>query len=468
MKNLIIIILIVSTIMKANSQDVNGRWEGKLKVQGTELTIVFNVSKDDAGYSATMDSPDQGATGIQTENVKFENNTFSLEASVLKMNYSGNLSDDFTNMTGIFKQGSVELPLDLKKKDEDKKNTRPQTPTEPFAYKVEEVKYENKKAGIILSGTLTLPESGTNFPAVILISGSGPQNRDEELFDHKPFLVIADALTKQGIAVLRFDDRGVGESGGEFKDATSEDFADDVMAGFEFLKTRKEINHVKIGLIGHSEGGMIAPIVASKTGDVAFVVLMAGPGIPVDELMILQSEKGSELAGADSDMVKKNSEIQRGMYKIIKNNYMKDNLDNLLRSYMKEAFKELPAEMLPPSEQEVNNLIEAQIKRVTTKWFQYFICFNPQDYLSKLTCPLLALNGSLDSQVLSEENLEGIEKSLKKAGNKQYKIVEFDGMNHLFQKAETGAFTEYNQIEQTHSQLFLDTLTNWVLETTKR
>ena len=468
MKNLVFTLAAVIITITASGQSLQGKWPGILDVQGQKLTVIFNIEKNGETYSATMDSPDQGALGIPVENVKFENNILSLEAPALKMDYTGTVNNNFTEIKGTFTQSGNKIPLNLTKKEIEKKPAvRSQTPKAPFPYHVENIKFNNQKDSITLAGTLTLPKKGENFPAVILITGSGPQNRDEELFDHRPFMIIADVLTKRGIAVLRCDDRGIGESTGNFNDATSADFANDVLAGIEYLKGRKEINKSKIGLIGHSEGGMIAPLVASITTDVAFIVLMAAPGIPIDELMILQTEKSGELAGIDNEFIKKNSELQRGLYSVIKKNYQKEDLGKLLEVYLKDALINVPGEMKPTSEEETNALIKTQIKTVTGKWFQYFITFNPQTYLQKLKCPVLALNGSLDSQVIPKENLEGIEKSLKKGGNNNYKTVELKGLNHLFQEAKTGAFSEYNQIEHTHAEIFLETMSDWICSIVK-
>ncbi|NBP70884.1 MAG: alpha/beta hydrolase, partial [Cytophagia bacterium] len=260
------------------AQDINGQWNGLLKVQGTQLRVVFNLKQTENGLSATLDSPDQGAKGIPTTASSFENGVLKIAIANLTVEYEGTLGSD-NIIVGTFKQAGVAFPMNLsKEKIEKEKIVRPQEPAKPYPYYTEDVTFENKSAGISLAGTLTLPEKEGVFPVVILISGSGPQNRDEELMGHKPFLVLSDHLTKNGIAVLRYDDRGTALSKGDFKTATSVDFATDVEAAMAYLKTRKEINKKKMGLIGHSEGGLIAPMVASRSKDVSFMVLLAGPG----------------------------------------------------------------------------------------------------------------------------------------------------------------------------------------------
>jgi hypothetical protein len=273
MKAILALLMMLTTTLFVNAQDITGQWNGVLQVQGMQLRVVFNVSKTDNGYSSTMDSPDQGAKGIPVTNTSFENAKVRFEVANARIEYLGELKEN--KIVGTFKQGG-------------QAQKRPQEPTKPYPYYSEDVTFQNTKAGIALSGTLTLPKKEGVFPVAILISGSGPQNRDEELLGHKPFLVISHYLTRNGIGVLRYDDRGVAQSTGDFKTATSADFATDVESAMAYLKTRKEIHKRKIGLIGHSEGGIIAPMVASKNKDVSFMVLLAGTGIRGDKLLLLQ------------------------------------------------------------------------------------------------------------------------------------------------------------------------------------
>lgn len=281
MKTISILLITLIASLTLTAQDITGQWNGILKVQGTQLRLVFNVSKSDNGYSSTMDSPDQGAKDIPVAKTTFENPSIKFEVTNAGIEYLGAIKDN--EIVGIFKQGGMELPLNLSREVLEKEEVkRPQEPSKPYPYYSEEVTFPNTKANISLAGTLTLPEKKGNFPVVILITGSGPQNRDEELLGHKPFLIISDHLTKNGIGVLRYDDRGVEQSTGDFSSATSADFATDVESAIDYLKTRKEIDKSKIGLVGHSEGGLIAPIVASESKDVSFIVLLAGTGIRGD------------------------------------------------------------------------------------------------------------------------------------------------------------------------------------------
>ena len=311
MKTFSILLISLLASISLSAQDIIGQWNGVLKVQGTQLRLVFNVTKTDNSISSTMDSPDQGANGIPTSTTSFENSILKITIANAKIEYEGRLGTD-NIIVGTFKQGGQSFPMNLSKnKIEKEKLARPQEPKKPYSYYSEDITFENKKAGISLSGTLTLPNKEGVFPVVILISGSGPQNRDEELLGHKPFLVLSDYLTKNGIAVLRYDDRGTALSKGDFKNATSADFAIDVESAIAYLKTRKEINKKKIGLIGHSEGGLIAPMVANKSKDISFIVLLAGPGLKGDEILLLQQKLIGKASGVkDEDLQKKRKNKQ--------------------------------------------------------------------------------------------------------------------------------------------------------------
>ncbi|HUH45644.1 MAG TPA: alpha/beta hydrolase, partial [Arenibacter sp.] len=257
-KKVVLTLIIGFISLSGLGQDISGAWNGVLKVQGIQLRLVFNIDKTANGYIATMDSPDQGTNGIPVTTTSFDNSLLKISIASAGIEYEGVLDQDHI-INGNFRQAGQSFPLSLSKSEKVEKSVRPQEPIKPYPYYEEEIYFENREDAVKLSGTLTLPRKDGFFPAVILISGSGPQNRDEELMGHKPFLVLSDYLTKNGIAVLRYDDRGVGASTGDFKTATSLDFSKDAEAGVQYLKTRKEIDTKKIGLIGHSEGGLIAP-----------------------------------------------------------------------------------------------------------------------------------------------------------------------------------------------------------------
>jgi len=448
-----------------NSFDLEGSWAGTLKISNVELRIVFNVIKDASGkLLANLDSPDQGAYGIAVDEVIVKGDSIKFIVGVVKGFYAGKIFPDSLKIAGVWNQGGMALPLDLRKTEKLIKPKRPQEPKEPFPYRSEEIKFVNTEAGDTLAGTLTLPDEAGPFTAVILVTGSGPQNRNEELLGHKPFLVLADYLTRKGIAVLRYDDRGIGESTGDFTKATSEDFADDAIAAVEFLKARKDIN--KIGVAGHSEGGIIAPMAAVQSEDVDFIVLMAGTGIRGDSILMLQTELIMRASGSDEATISRDLGIYRQIYSILVSNNDDEAIKQDLSAILDDSYKYLTEE----EKVEVGTkeqMIEMQLNVLLGKWFRYFIKYDPYPTLKKVKCPVLAINGEKDLQVPPKENLSAIEKALKEGGNKNYKIVEMPGLNHLFQKSETGSPTEYGNIEETFSKEAMKVIADWILEVTK-
>jgi len=462
----------VSMIGFAQQQDtseisIEGIWEGKLKVPGTELRIVFNISKNqDGALTATLDSPDQGVTDIPVEEVIFKDNTLHLEVKSAGSVFEGNVSEDFLAIEGEWKQSGQALPLTINRVDKAVEILRPQEPKKPYPYIEEEVVYENKEADITLAGTLTLPPGKSSFPAVLLITGSGPQDRDETIYGHHPFLVLADYLTRQGVAVLRVDDRGVGESTGDFSRATSEDFASDVLAGVVYLKTREEINPEQIGLIGHSEGGLIAPMVAIKSSDVAFIVLMAGTGLTGEEILYLQSDLISGAMGVNEEDIIKNRQFNEKIFSVIKEEKDKKNAEERLRQMFMEDWEKVSDEEKEKiGDPEV--YINAQLQSLLSSWLKFFLTYDPKPTLSKVKCPVLAINGEKDLQVPPKENLSAIEEALVAGGNKNFTVKELPGLNHLFQTAQTGVPAEYVKIEETISPVALKIVGDWILEQTK-
>ena len=342
---------------------------------------------------------------------------------------------------------------------------RPQDPKEPHNYTSENVYFMNFEADSIkLSGTLTLPKNKKKPVVAILISGSGPQNRNSELapFNHRPFLVISDYLTNNGIAVLRYDDRGIAESEGDFGSATTIDFASDVEAAIAFLKTRNDINTSKIGLIGHSEGGLIASIVASKNNDVAFAILLAGTGVNGATVLETQARKAAELAGAPKAMLDENEKLTSLIYGIIKSNTDEELIKTKITTVLNDFKTNNPTS--PISAAITPAMIEQQLSVLKSEWLLNFIKLDPKNYLEKTTCPVLALNGSKDFQVLPKINLEGIKNGLEIAKNKDVTITELEGLNHLFQTAETGSIQEYEKIEETFSPVALEIIKDWILK----
>lgn len=457
-----------SVIFAQTNTGLTGIWEGNLVINpSVELPIVFRFEmNDEGGYECKMDSPSQSAKDIPTESVKLIDDSVFVDVKVVAGSYEGKINWDDSEITGKWSQGGQSFDLVFRKVEKATTVNRPQEPKEPFPYISEDVFFENKTDKIFLAGTLTYPNEGNNFPSAVLISGSGPQNRDEELLGHKPFLVLSDHLTRNGFAVLRFDDRGVAESEGDFSSATSEDFAKDVLAAVEYLKTRKEIDHTKIGLIGHSEGGIIAPMAANRNDEIAFIVLLAGTGLPGEEILHLQSRLISEAVGTPEEDIKRSLEFSSVIYDAIK----RSGDFVVAEKRIKEHFWSEYMEMTEEEKQKIGDpeiFLDMQVRVALTPWFKFFLTYDPAPALEKVKCPVLAIIGEKDLQVPPKENLPAIESALKRGGNNNYTVKELPGLNHLFQTAETASPLEYGKIEETMSPFALDTITEWLLKNIK-
>jgi pimeloyl-ACP methyl ester carboxylesterase len=434
--------------------EIDGAWLGTLDAGAAKLRLLFQITTTPEGLNVTMTSLDQGGGAIPASTVTRDGAKLTLQFALVGGAFSGTFDKDFKMLEGTWSQGGGTLPLVLKKSDAaaiaSTATKHPQEPKKPYPYRTEDIKYENKPAGVRLGATLTLPQGKGPFPAVVLITGSGPQDRDEAVFGHRPFLVLADYLTRKGIAVLRADDRGVGESTGDFTKATSADFATDTEAGIAYLKTRPEIDSHKIGLVGHSEGGLIAPMIAARNHDVAFIVMMAGPGVPGDQVIAEQTRLILEAQGVPHEQAEK-----RGADEIETLTLVKQEKDPaVLEKKLRERF----AGKVPEAQ------IGEAILKVNSPWMRYFVNYDPATSLSKVTCPVLALNGEKDLQVPPKQNLPAVRQALEAAGNKHFEIVELPGLNHLFQTAKTGSPTEYARIEETIAPAALDKIATWILQ----
>ncbi|WP_445453410.1 alpha/beta hydrolase family protein [Flavobacterium sp. 25HG05S-40] len=439
------------------SQEIGGSWGGALDVPGMKLPLVFNIKQNGSQFTSTMDSPMQSVKDIPITQTTFEKNELTLTSANMQFQFKGTLNVD--QIKGTFTQGQMSLPFVLSRKKEGESILkRPQTPQPPFNYKIEDVTFTNPIDKNTLAGTLTTPSNANTFPVVVLISGSGQQNRDSEIFGHKSFWIIADDFAKKGIGVLRVDDRGTGSSNGATMTMTTQNFAEDTNAAVEFL-TKKGFTN--IGLIGHSEGGIIAPMVASKNPNVKFIISMAGPGIPIDELLVLQTNAIAKVSGATEEELKSSEATNRKIYSLVKN-YNGTDLQTEVKNIYMADMQKLPKEQQPSAE-EMAKTAEQESQKITIPWFTYFIKINPDVYWSKLKIPVLALNGSKDLQVISKENLAGIKASLDKAKNKKIEVVEFPNLNHLFQEAATGSVAEYGQLEQTIAPAVLEKMSSWIL-----
>ena len=465
LSTLLILLLATFVLAQVATSSIEGNWSGAIDVGGIKLRLVFKVSKTATGYQAKFDSVDQGATDLDVDTVTIEDRQVKFEAKKYGFKYEGKLNDQGDEMNGVLYQGPASLPLVLKRVADVPTISRPQDPKKPYPYDEEEVSYRNEKDNIKLAGTLTLPRGGSSHPAVILITGSGAQDRNETIAGHRPFLVLADHLTRNGIAVLRVDDRGVGGSGPGSPTATSESYAGDVLAGVQFLKTRKDINPRKIGLIGHSEGGMIAPIAAARSTDVAFIVLLAGAGQRGEDLIYSQTELIQKVMGTDPEVITQANVLQKRINAIVKaqeGTRIGELVNEDITRFVAGLNESQRRAFVP-----IESTMKALMPMYQTAWFRYFIMFDPTPVLKKVTVPVLALNGENDLQVPWKENLDLIAAALRAANNKDVTIKSFPKLNHLFQTSQTGALSEYGKIEETMSPEVLSTISEWILKRTK-
>jgi alpha/beta superfamily hydrolase len=461
MKKISLILILFASALNIKAQDITGDWYGAINAAGAKLHLVFHISQTGDVYATTFDSPDQHAKDLGTDKTSFTGNALTIEANKFGIKYTGTYKPDSSMINGTFTQGALNLPLILTRKQAENNQgsiKRPQDPKD-FPYKQEEVAFDDPKGGDRLAGTLRMPADGKLSKIVILITGSGPENRDEEIFNHRPFLVLSDWLTRHGIAVLRYDDRGVAKSTGNFNMATTADFADDAEAAVAYIQSRADLKNLSIGLMGHSEGGTIAPMVASRNKAVKFMVLLAGPGVTGMQLMLKQTAE--MMNGAPAAAIERGVDRNKKMYGLLIQNptLSTAKLQQLIQATLYDDMRAHPGFGVDSTN--IKTVIQAYAP-LLSPWFRYVITINPADYLTKVKCPVLALDGTLDMQVNAEANLAGIKASLEKAGNKNFEIVALPGLNHLFQKATTGAVSEYEQIDETIDPVVLDKVTAWI------
>ncbi len=432
-----------------------GVWQGALEGNGMRLRLQLHVSHDyRKQLVAALDSPDQGVSGMPAVKVRQKEANFHFEIPVVSGVYDGTLNAAKTAINGSWTQNGAEQKLNFQRSDKLLELIRPQTPVKPYPYKEEEIAFQNEKAKTSLAGTLTLPPGQGPFPAAILLAGSGPNDRDESLAGHRPFLVLADHLTRKGIAVLRFDKRGIGKSTGDYANATMEDYTADAEAAFAYLKTRKEIDAKKIGLIGHSEGGMIAPLIAAHSGDVAWIVLLAGPGLNGEDTLLLQSELILKTGGVGDAQIAVAREFNKQAHALVRQEKDSAALQSKLNDLVKSSAM---SASLPPE------ALQSQVQLMAAPWFRFFLDYDPIPALQKTLCPVLALNGEKDLQVSPKENLAKIQKALQDGGNKDFQTIELPGLNHLLQHSPTGLPYQYGEILETMAPEALNAVSDWGL-----
>jgi pimeloyl-ACP methyl ester carboxylesterase len=444
---------------------IEGDWDGAIAVMGQTLPMSVHFAAGDAGLGATIDI--QGATDIALQNVSFEDAKvhMELQAGAGLAVFDGELAGD--SIGGRFTQAGIEGTFFLKRASE--RPAAPSATAEPVPYEQEEVTFYN--TGITLAGTLTLPPSAGPHPAAVMISGSGAQNRDEELFGFKPFHLIADHLTRNGVAVLRYDDRGVGGSSGSVSESTTEDFAGDVLAAVDLLKLRSDIDGEKIGLIGHSEGGVVAPLAASKSDDVAFMVLLAGTSVTGEEVVLEQAALIARAGGTSETEIARNADFQRRTFAAVRSGEGWDELVAELASQVRAAIgamSDSARAAIADVDAYVNAQVQGQMALASTAWFRYFLDYDPAVTLRAVDTPVLALFGELDLQVVPSQNLGPMEEAFRAGNHPDYTIETLPRANHLFLTAITGSPTEYPTLPKEFVPELLPLMTDWILRRVAR
>ena len=442
-----ILFLLMFFMVRTSFAQIEGYWKGQLDLSVQKMEMAFNIEATENGFSSTLDVPAQSAFDIPVDETVFQEGHLQLTMSAMDASYSGMLKGD--TIKGEFTQRGMTFPLNLAKGQKEVQQTRPQDPKPPFNYRVEEVSFTNEKEGNTLTGTLTIPEGEGPFPAMVLVSGSGQQNRDEELMNHRPFWVIADYCTRNGIAVLRYDDRGIGGSDGEVMNATSLDFSYDAEAAFDYLRSQKLIDASRVGILGHSEGGIINFMVSARRPEVAFLVSLAGPAVNGIEVSKAQSEAMLRAQGMTEEMIQFSSNADAQLFDVIEASNNREEADTLLRQVMKGwGYNE--------------ELTERVVSYLTLPWMYYFLKYDPTQAIVKTNCPALLLNGSKDTQVLVTQNFPAYEKIIADYGKTNLTLRELLDLNHLFQHCETGLLEEYGAIDETISPEVLEMIVEFV------
>jgi len=464
---LLIITSVLAVVAQVPTPKIEGNWLATIANGEAKLRLVLKVEKSANGYAAKFDSPDQGATDLPIDSIALNGNKLSFSAAKFGITYDGTFNETGDEISGIFKQGAGSTPMVFKRIAELPKLSRPQDPKQPHPYDEQEVSYRNEKDNVKIAGTLTLPRGNGPFAAVLLITGSGSQDRNETIAGHRPFLVWADYLTRNGIAVLRVDDRGMGGSDLGSLSVTTENFAEDVVAGVSFLKQRKEIDPKMIGLIGHSEGGMIAPMVAARSKDVSFIVLLAGLGQRGEDVIYTQTELIHKAQGTPADRITHIMALLRRINAVVKAETDEKRIEPRINEEI-AAYGATLSEAQKSQFEQAAAAVKTVIPMYKTPWYRYFIMFDPQPTLKNVKVPVLALNGEHDLQVAWKENLDLIAAGLKSGGNADVTTKAFPKLNHLFQTSPTGLLSEYSQIEETISPEVLKTVSDWILSKTMR
>jgi pimeloyl-ACP methyl ester carboxylesterase len=476
MKKIIFSLILLVFLNLSYSQSLNSVWSGILNAGGQKIELRLHlIQNEDKTYSSNWDVPLQKAIGIVSSKTDLVNSQLNIEIKAIAASYSGKMNAEANKIQGTWTQAGHDFELNMEPYltsnpsiiESKPPAPKPQTPKPPFSYLSKDIIYEGAKTKLTYGATLTYPTNPSKFPLVILITGSGRQDRDETIFNHKPFAVIADDLTKKGYAVLRVDDRGTDKSTGNFIESTTEDFAQDVEEHIRYAKTLPMIDTNKIGLCGHSEGGLIAPLVASRNKSVAFIILMAGPGIKITELMALQNEAVLKSVGVGQNEIDSYLPLYKNLMKLVTQSTDQKMAIEKSKELTSQWFKSTNKDFVLATtnistEADIDKYVGAMVGQLSTKWWKYFANYDPQPTLQKVKCPVLAINGGADIQSVADQNLKGIQNSLLKGGNKKATIMKFDGLNHLFQKCTKCSVNEYGELETTIEPVVLEYISNWL------
>lgn len=445
-KKYFLFIFSLSFSLFACGQSFEGSWTGTLVLPTVKLPTVFEFTND-GQWKGTMQSPSQSMAKLPFSAIETDGDSIHVEVRSFGIKYSGKLSSDKQAITGQVQQGSMRAPLDFKKGPW-KSYKRPQAVNPPYSYDTVDVKIPNREDNVVLAGTITRPKSGGKHPGVVLVTGSGPQDRNSTIYGHQSFKLIADYLTKRGIVVLRYDDRGVGQSTGIYTQATTSDFGKDALSALNYLSKQADVDPKKVGVIGHSEGGLIATILAGqRVPSLKFIVDLAGPAIAIDSLLVLQSEavmkvQGKTMSAQDRALIKKN-------YEIVKSKLSAE-----------EAFEALMANMRAvPGSQNVQ--FGDEIGVLVTPWYRHFMKIDPIPFIKKINIPVFAAFGGTDVQVIAAPNMESLTDNLPRNPKSIVKV--YPGLNHLFQTSKSGSHLEYGDIEETFSPEVLKDMADWIL-----
>lgn len=458
--------LLILFITQINAQkEILGYWSGKLKMLSIELDFQIKVSKTNKSLDGFISIPSQKVSEYKLPVLTYKKNQihFELPGSAGTAKFDGNLKAD--SIKGTLLQAGIKGTFSLVKTDQQINEEKVEIQKkEPLPYSKEDIAF--KSGRILLAGTLTTPKTEGIYPAVILLTGNGPQNRDEDIFGFKIFQIIADYLTKNSFAVLRYDDRGVGGSTGNLMQSTTEDFSNDALAAIEFLKKQNNIDRTKIGLLGHSEGAQIAELAAVNSKDVSFLVLLSGNGVDGGTALIEQQKLIMKASGVADSLITQNLELQNKINYALRNDIDLNNIRKDIRAFAEKDFAGLSKDVknsIQDKETYLNSNVQSQIIFFNNPWFRYYVKYDPIPTLERIKIPVLMLFGELDLQFPPSLNKQRMEEALNKAGNKNFKSVVFPKVNHLYQEAKIGSPTEYPELKKEFVPKFLKTIGDWIL-----